>query len=52
MSMLQLGELPTGPWWPDLDRLLADIDHVLPEQAGGFGTSAAGGLIAASQPAS
>ena len=29
-----LAELHTGRWWPDLDRILADLDHVVPEQAG------------------
>ena len=29
-----LADLHTGPWWPDLDRLLAGIDRVLPEQLG------------------
>jgi hypothetical protein len=31
----QLADLRPGPWWPDLDRLLAGIDRVLPEQLGG-----------------
>jgi hypothetical protein len=30
----QLGELPTGPWWPGIDRLVGDVEAVLPEQAG------------------
>jgi hypothetical protein len=30
----QLPELSTGPWWPSLDRLLAGIDRVVPDQAG------------------
>jgi hypothetical protein len=30
----QLAGLPTGPWWPGLDRLVADLDRILPEQAG------------------
>jgi hypothetical protein len=29
-----LAELRPGRWWPDLDRMLADIDHVVPDQAG------------------
>jgi hypothetical protein len=29
-----LAELHTGRWWPDLDRILADLDRVVPEQAG------------------
>jgi hypothetical protein len=29
-----LAELRTGRWWPDLDHILADLDRVLPEQAG------------------
>jgi hypothetical protein len=42
----QLGELPTGPWWPGVDRLVADIDHILPEQAGELSMPPAGtGLI-------
>lgn len=27
-----LGSLPTGPWWPPLDRLLDGIEHVVPDQ--------------------
>ena len=34
----QLADLRPGPWWPDLDRVLAGIDRVLPEQLGGSGT--------------
>jgi hypothetical protein len=34
----QLADLRPGPWWPDLDRMLAGIDRVLPEQLGGSGT--------------
>jgi hypothetical protein len=30
----RLVDLRPGPWWPDLDRLLADLDRILPEQAG------------------
>jgi hypothetical protein len=30
----QLPELSTGPWWPSLDRLLSDIDRVVPDQVG------------------
>lgn len=26
--------LGTGPWWPTLDRVLADVDRVVPEQVG------------------
>jgi hypothetical protein len=29
-----LAKLHTGRWWPDLDHILADLDHVVPEQAG------------------
>ncbi|MDQ4069656.1 MAG: hypothetical protein M3203_09355 [Actinomycetota bacterium] len=29
-----LPELRPGPWWPALDRLLAGIDRVVPDQAG------------------
>jgi hypothetical protein len=29
-----LPELGTGPWWPALDRVLADVDRVVPEQVG------------------
>ncbi|MDQ3896543.1 MAG: glycosyltransferase [Actinomycetota bacterium] len=29
-----LAELRSGPWWPDLDRLLTGIDQVVPDQAG------------------
>jgi hypothetical protein len=34
----QLADLHPGPWWPGLDRVLAGIDRVLPEQLGGMGT--------------
>jgi len=34
----QLADLPSGPWWPDLDRVLAGLDRVLPEQLGPVGT--------------
>jgi hypothetical protein len=34
----QLADLRPGPWWPDLDRVLAGIDRVLPEQLGKDGT--------------
>jgi hypothetical protein len=34
----KLADLHAGPWWPDLDRVLAGIDRVLPEQLGGSGT--------------
>ena len=34
----RLADLHTGPWWPDLDRLLAGIDRILPEQFGQAGT--------------
>lgn len=34
-----LSDLRTGPWWPDLDRLLANLDRVLPEQAGQLATA-------------
>ncbi|HEX2047531.1 MAG TPA: hypothetical protein VHF27_07190 [Acidimicrobiales bacterium] len=30
----RLAELRAGPWWPDLDRLLAGIECVVPDQAG------------------
>jgi hypothetical protein len=30
----QLADLRPGPWWPDLDRVLAGLDRVLPEQLG------------------
>ena len=29
-----LGDLRPGPWWPELDRLLAGVDRVVPDQAG------------------
>ncbi|MBO0694366.1 MAG: hypothetical protein J2P58_15785 [Acidimicrobiaceae bacterium] len=32
--MDQLPDLGTGPWWPALDRVLADVDRVVPEQVG------------------
>jgi hypothetical protein len=28
-----LMELPAGPWWPDMDRLLARVEHIVPDQA-------------------
>ena len=34
----QLANLHAGPWWPDLDRVLAGLDRVLPEQLGAVGT--------------
>jgi len=37
-----LSGLRPGPWWPDLDRVLADLDRLTPEQAGGLGVPAAG----------
>jgi hypothetical protein len=41
-----LGELRPGPWWPDMDRLLADIDHLVPDQAEAFVvTEPATGLV-------
>jgi hypothetical protein len=30
----RLARLPTGRWWPDLDDLLAGIEHVVPDRAG------------------
>ena len=30
----ELGRLPTGRWWPDLDRLLDGVEHVVPDRAG------------------
>jgi hypothetical protein len=30
----QLPGLRPGPWWPELDRILADIERVVPDQAG------------------
>jgi hypothetical protein len=35
----QLADLHPGPWWPGLDRVLAGIDRVLPEQLGPMGTT-------------
>jgi hypothetical protein len=41
-----LGELRPGPWWPDMDRLLADVDHIVPDQAETFVvTEPARGLV-------
>jgi hypothetical protein len=28
-----IASLPSGRWWPELDRLLADVDRVVPDQA-------------------
>jgi hypothetical protein len=28
----QLAQLASGRWWPDLDRLLADVDRVVPDR--------------------
>jgi hypothetical protein len=36
-----LPQLPPGPWWPELDQLLAGIEDVVPDQAGGRGEGAA-----------
>jgi hypothetical protein len=33
----QLADLRPGSWWPNLDRVLAGIDRILPEQLGGGG---------------
>ena len=35
-----LADLRPGSWWPDLDRILVDLDRVLPEQAGQVATTA------------
>ena len=29
-----LADLRPGRWWPDLDRILADVDRVVPDQVG------------------
>jgi hypothetical protein len=29
-----LPSLRTGPWWPALDRILADVDRLVPDQVG------------------
>jgi hypothetical protein len=29
-----LGRLPTGRWWPDVDRLLDGVESVVPDQVG------------------
>lgn len=41
-----LPDLPPGPWWPELDRLLAGIEDVIPDQAGsrGQGQASTGGV--------
>jgi hypothetical protein len=36
-----LAEFRPGPWWPELDRILADLDRVIPEQAGSLAVAAA-----------
>jgi hypothetical protein len=42
-----LAALRPGPWWPELDRLLADVDRVVPDQAGRLVAGAEGpGLLA------
>jgi hypothetical protein len=41
----QLADLRPGPWWPDLDRLLADIDRVVPDRAGVPGPPAGPGEV-------
>ena len=28
----RIGKLTSGRWWPDLDRLLADVDRVVPDR--------------------
>jgi hypothetical protein len=41
-----LGDLRPGPWWPELDRVLADIDRVVPDQAGTLApTGSRAGLV-------
>jgi hypothetical protein len=40
-----LAELRPGPWWPDLDAVLAGIDRVLPEQAGALATAGPAKLV-------
>jgi hypothetical protein len=35
-----VAELRPGPWWPDLDQILAHLDRVVPDQAGRLSTSA------------
>jgi len=37
--------LGTGPWWPALDRVLADVDRVVPEQVGRLNEPAGPTLI-------
>jgi hypothetical protein len=48
-----LTELRPGPWWPDLDGVLADVDRVVPDQAGRLAATARpvapGGPVAASE---
>jgi hypothetical protein len=38
----QLGTLRSGPWWPELDRLLDGIDRVVPDQAGDIASRTTG----------
>jgi hypothetical protein len=42
-----LAHLAAGPWWPDLDDLLAGIDHVVPDRVGVGTTGAADGQSSA-----
>ena len=30
----ELGRLPTGRWWPDVDRLLEGVESVVPDRVG------------------
>jgi hypothetical protein len=40
-----LADLRPGPWWPDLDDVLAGIEGVLPEQAGTLTTAGPARLV-------
>jgi hypothetical protein len=40
-----LADLRPGPWWPDLDEVIAGIDRVLPEQSGTLATAGPARLV-------
>jgi hypothetical protein len=40
-----LGDLRPGPWWPDLDRVLAGIDQVVPDRVGQLAVGESSALI-------
>ena len=41
-----LAELRPGPWWPELDRLLADLDRFVPDTGALVAATGAAQLVA------